>query len=89
MRPRMPCWMPTTWPRSSSRYSSIPNEWQEVGQNIAEEVNEINDFLEELAKRRHDESKMRYLHNELDEAFKGDHDSRSSSPVLRLDGVRP
>ena len=28
-----------------------PDELPEVGQNIAEEVNEIDDFLEELAKR--------------------------------------
>jgi hypothetical protein len=58
-------------------FSSLldPDELPEVGQNIAEEVNEIDDFLEELAKRPPDESKMQYLHNELDDAFKGDHDT--------------
>jgi hypothetical protein len=46
-----------------------------VAQNFADEVNEIDEFLEELSKRPPDESKMGYLHNELDEAFKGDHDT--------------
>jgi hypothetical protein len=52
-----------------------PDELPEVAQNFADEVNEIDAFLEELSKRPPDESKMGYLHNELDEAFKGDHDT--------------
>lgn len=52
-----------------------PDELPEVGQNLADEVNEIDDFLSDLARRPPDESKMQYLHNELDDAFKGEHDT--------------
>jgi len=47
----------------------------EAKANIAEEVKELDSFLEDLAKRPPDESKMEYLHNELDDAFKGIHDT--------------
>jgi hypothetical protein len=43
--------------------------------SLAAEVAELDDFLEDLARRPPDESKMVYLHNELDDAFKGIHDT--------------
>lgn len=42
----------------------------EVGKGVAEEAQELGEFLDDLAKRPPDESKMTYLHNELDEAFR-------------------
>ena len=44
-------------------------------QNFAAEAEELADFLAELAKRPPDESKMTYLHGELDDAFTGGHDT--------------
>jgi len=43
--------------------------------NLASEVKELDAFLAELAKRPPDESKMTYLHNELEDAFMGLHDT--------------
>ena len=43
--------------------------------NIVEEVKELDSFLEDLAKQPPDESKMEYLHSELEDAFKGIHDT--------------
>lgn len=39
------------------------------------EANELADFLSELANRPPDESKMTYLHGELEDAFTGGHDT--------------
>jgi SNF2 family DNA or RNA helicase len=47
----------------------------DVKANIASEVKELDSFLADLAKRPPDESKMSYLHNELEDAFKGVHDT--------------
>jgi hypothetical protein len=44
-------------------------------QNLAAEAEELADFLTELAKRPPDESKMTYLHGELEDAFTGGHDT--------------
>lgn len=46
-----------------------------AGQGLADEVQELDAFLDELDKRPPDESKMQYLHNELVEAFRGEHDT--------------
>ncbi len=46
-----------------------------MDQDLADEVIEIDEFLENLSKRPPDESKMQYLHNELEEAFKSVHDT--------------
>jgi hypothetical protein len=43
--------------------------------SLAAEVAELDDFLADLGRRPPDESKMTYLHNELDDAFKGIHDT--------------
>lgn len=43
--------------------------------SLAAEVAELDSFLEDLARRPPDESKMTYLHNELEDAFKGIHDT--------------
>ena len=43
--------------------------------NLAAEVVELDDFLTDLRRRPPDESKMGYLHNELENAFKGIHDT--------------
>jgi hypothetical protein len=43
--------------------------------NLASEVKELDAFLADLAKRPPDESKMTYLHNELEDAFRGVHDT--------------
>jgi SNF2-related domain/Helicase conserved C-terminal domain len=42
---------------------------------LAEEIGELQRFLAELAERPPDESKMSYLHQELDDAFRGPHDT--------------
>lgn len=47
----------------------------EIKANIASEVRELDSFLEDLARRPPDESKMQRLHNELVDAFKGVHDT--------------
>lgn len=47
----------------------------EVGKGVAEEARELGEFLAELAKRPPDESKMTYLHNELEEAFRSGHET--------------
>jgi hypothetical protein len=47
----------------------------DVKANIANEVKELDSFLADLARRPPDESKMTYLHNELDDAFRGVHDT--------------
>ncbi len=52
-----------------------PEDLPPVGQDLAAEVAEIDHFLTDLAKRPPDESKMQYLHNELNEAFHGVHDT--------------
>jgi Helicase conserved C-terminal domain len=46
-----------------------------VGKGVAEEARELGNFLAELAKRPPDESKMTYLHNELEEAFRSGHET--------------
>jgi hypothetical protein len=51
------------------------DELPAVGKNLAAEVTEIDGFLAALAKRPPDESKMQYLHNELEQAFRGEHDT--------------
>lgn len=43
--------------------------------SLAAEVAELDNFLEDLARRPPDESKMTYLHNELEDAFRGIHDT--------------
>jgi hypothetical protein len=43
--------------------------------SLAAEVAELDDFLADLGRRPPDESKMTYLQNELDDAFKGIHDT--------------
>jgi hypothetical protein len=43
--------------------------------SLAAEVAELDHFLADLAHRPPDESKMTYLHNELDDAFRGIHDT--------------
>lgn len=47
----------------------------DVKANIASEVKELDSFLADLARRPPDESKMSYLHNELEDAFRGVHDT--------------
>ncbi len=47
----------------------------EIGKAVAKEAGELRDFLAELAKRPPDESKMAYLHNELDDAFRQGHET--------------
>ncbi len=42
---------------------------------LAQEISELQRFLAELAERPPDESKMSYLHQELDDAFRGLHDT--------------
>ncbi|MHB8322844.1 MAG: SNF2-related protein [Candidatus Dormibacteria bacterium] len=58
-------------------YSSLfePDDLPPVGKELAGEVQELDGFLELLAARPPDESKMQYLHNELNEAFRGSHDT--------------
>ena len=51
------------------------DELPAIGKNLAAEVTEIDGFLAALAKRPPDESKMQYLHNELEQAFRGEHDT--------------
>jgi Helicase conserved C-terminal domain len=48
---------------------------EERARELAHEVAELRSFLEELAKRPPDESKMAYLHQELRDAFAGRHDT--------------
>jgi hypothetical protein len=52
-----------------------PEDLPPIGQDLAAEVAEIDHFLADLSKRPPDESKMQYLHNELNEAFHGVHDT--------------
>jgi hypothetical protein len=51
------------------------DDLSKTGKAVATEANELGDFLEELAQRPPDESKMEYLHNELDDAFKQGHET--------------
>jgi SNF2 family DNA or RNA helicase len=62
---------------SAIEFSTLfePDDLSVVGKEIAREVAEIDDFLRDLAKRPPDESKMQYLHDELNEAFHGTHDT--------------
>jgi len=46
-----------------------------IGKELAEEIGELDSFLAALAQRPPDESKMQYLHNELEDAFRGQHDT--------------
>jgi len=52
-----------------------PDDLSVIGKEVAREVAEIDDFLGDLAKRPPDESKMQYLHDELNDAFHGTHDT--------------
>ena len=58
-------------------YSSLfePEDLPSVGKELAGEVQELDEFLELLAAQPPDESKMQYLHNELNEAFRSSHDT--------------
>jgi hypothetical protein len=47
----------------------------DVQKSLVAEANELTDFLAELERRPPDESKMAYLHGELDDAFSGGHDT--------------
>ena len=46
-----------------------------TGKAVAKEAKELGDFLAELAQRPPDESKMGYLHNELEDAFRQGHET--------------
>ena len=52
-----------------------PDDLSAIGKELAREVAEIDDFLRDLSKRPPDESKMQYLHDELNDAFHGTHDT--------------
>jgi hypothetical protein len=47
----------------------------EAGKALARETRELGEFLVELARRTPDESKMTYLHDELEDAFRSGHDT--------------
>jgi hypothetical protein len=50
-------------------------ELPEKKQKLVEEAQELGEFLEELGRRPPDESKMAYLHQELDDAFREGHNT--------------
>ena len=69
------CSTPTTWRRSSTSPFADLELDRPASRDSPRRSASSSDFLDELAKRPPDESKMSYLHDELGDAFHGPHDT--------------